>query len=65
MKVFWTKEAFARLREIEYFISEDNNLAAINFVNALVEKAESLSDHPEKGRVVPEFSIKENRGDSI
>jgi addiction module RelE/StbE family toxin len=58
MKVFWTKEAFERLSEIENYISNDNPLAGINFIDALIEKTESLSRHPEKGRVVPEFSIK-------
>ena len=61
MKIFWTKEAFLRLQEIEEFIAGDNPTAAIEFVDKLISAAESLVDHPEKGRVVPELSLENIR----
>ncbi|MEW6509138.1 MAG: type II toxin-antitoxin system RelE/ParE family toxin [Bacteroidota bacterium] len=57
MKVFWTKESIVRLNEIESHIARDNPNAAIKFIDYLISLAESLSKNPERGRIVPEFSI--------
>ncbi len=57
MKLLWTKEALARLREIEEYISQDNPAAAVDFVDKLISLAETITDNPEKGRIVPELSI--------
>ncbi len=61
MKVFWTKESIDRLNEIELYIARDNPNAAIKFIDILISLAENLSKNPKRGRVVPEFSIKEIR----
>lgn len=61
MKIFWTKEALLRLQEIEEYISRDNSVAAIEFVDKLISVAETIVDYPEKGRVVPELSIEKIR----
>lgn len=61
MKIFWTKEALFRLQEIEEYISRDNPIVAIEFVDKLISVAETLSDNPEKGRVVPELSLENIR----
>lgn len=61
MKLFWTKEAILRLQDIEEFISKDNPSAAIKFVDNLISIAETIADHPEKGRVVPELSLENIR----
>ncbi|MDP2302749.1 MAG: type II toxin-antitoxin system RelE/ParE family toxin [Ignavibacteria bacterium] len=61
MKIFWTKEAILRLQEIQNYISRDNTAAAIEFVNELISVAETISDYPEKGRIVPELSIEKIR----
>ena len=58
MKLFWSKEALDRLNEIELYISRDNPNAAIKFIDSLISLTENLSKNPERGRVVPEFSIK-------
>jgi len=58
MKVFWTKESINRLREIENYIARDNTNAAIKFIDNLILLTENLSKNPERGRVVPELSIK-------
>ena len=58
MKVFWTKESLNRLREIEEYIAHDNTDAAIKFIDNLILLTDSLSKNPERGRVVPELSIK-------
>ncbi len=57
MKIFWTKEALLRLQEIEEYISRDNPVAVIEFVDKLISAAETLIDNPKKGRVVPELSL--------
>jgi plasmid stabilization system protein ParE len=58
MKVFWTKEALDRLNEIELYVALDNPNMACKFIDSLISVAEKLSKNPERGRVVPEFSIK-------
>jgi len=57
MKMFWTKEALLRLQDIEEYISRDNSIVAIEFVDKLISLAETLIDNPKKGRIVPELSL--------
>jgi addiction module RelE/StbE family toxin len=61
MKIFWTKEALLRLQEIDEYISIDNPVVAIEFVDKLISHAETLIDNPEKGRIVPELSLENIR----
>lgn len=61
MKIFWTKEALLRLQEIEEYISKDNPVVAIEFVDNLISLAETLINNPEKGRIVPELSLENIR----
>ncbi|MBI9071228.1 MAG: type II toxin-antitoxin system RelE/ParE family toxin [Melioribacteraceae bacterium] len=61
MKLLWTKEALFKLQEIEKYIAKDNSVTAINFIDKLISAGESILDNPEKGRVVPELSIKNIR----
>lgn len=61
MKITWTHEALKRLIEIEDYIAEDSQTRAVKFINQIIQKAESLKKHPQKGRIVPEFSIPELR----
>ena len=61
MKILWTKEALLRLQEIEEYISRDNPIAAIEFVDKLISVAETLIDNPKKGRVVQELSLENLR----
>ena len=61
MKLLWTKEALLRLQEIEEYISRDNPVAAVEFVDKLIFLAETIVDNPKKGRVVPEFSLENIR----
>jgi toxin ParE1/3/4 len=61
MKIFWTKEALLRLQEIEEYISRDNPISAIEFVDKLITVAETIIDNPKKGRIVPELSLENIR----
>ena len=61
MKIFWTKEALLRLQEIEEYISRDNPIGAIEFVDKLITVAETIIDNPKKGRIVPELSLENIR----
>lgn len=56
MKIKWSREALERLIEIEDYISKDSPARAAKFVDQLIEHAESLSDKPLIGRIVPELS---------
>jgi addiction module RelE/StbE family toxin len=61
MKIYWTKEALLRLQDIEEFISRDNPIASVEFIEKLISVAETIVDYPEKGRIVPELSIEKIR----
>ena len=56
MKVLWTHESLERLLEIEDFIAQDSPRRARQFIGLLIEKGETLSDNPRRGRTVPEIS---------
>ncbi len=56
MKIRWTHEALDQLIEIEDYISKDSPARAIQFVDQLIEHAESISDKPRVGRIVPELA---------
>ena len=61
MKIVWTQEAVNRLISIEEFITDDSPTRATKFISQIINKAESLKKHPNKGRIVPEFSLPELR----
>jgi len=61
MKVFWTEQAFERLKEISDYISVDSATAASEFINRIIERGENLGRFPKAGRKVPEIDSKEIR----
>jgi toxin ParE1/3/4 len=56
MKIKWTHEAVEQVIEIEDYISKDSPARAIQFVDQLIEHAESITDKPHMGRTVPELA---------
>ena len=60
-KIVFTKPAIQDLNNLVAFISRDNPLAGEQFGYAIVDKAESLAEHPFLGRAVPEFKIESLR----
>jgi addiction module RelE/StbE family toxin len=56
MNVVLSSEALRMLDEIERFIAQDNPQRAIEFIDRLLEKGDSIASFPEIGSVVPEFS---------
>jgi toxin ParE1/3/4 len=48
-QIRWTREAERWLREIHDYIAEDNPAAALRTVQAIYERAESLTRFPERG----------------
>lgn len=54
-KLVWSKESLLRLQEIEDYIAKDNPKVAIEFVNKIIERVESIILHHQKGRIVPEI----------
>jgi toxin ParE1/3/4 len=55
VKVVWTDGARADLRELVAYIAEDNVSAARNMAARLRKQSGLLQEHPEMGRMVPEF----------
>ena len=61
MKIVWTQESVTRLISIEEFIADDSSTRATKFITQIIKKTESLKKHPNKGRIVPEFSLPDLR----
>jgi plasmid stabilization system protein ParE len=55
MKVAWTEQAFARLAEVQSYISADDPTAAARFVGRLAQRTLLLARTPGMGRIVPEL----------
>ncbi len=53
-EVKWSREALERLAEIEQYIALDSPERAVGFIDYLIEQAELIPFHPEKGRIVSE-----------
>lgn len=54
-KVIISPSAQSDLSDIVAYIARHNRAAAIRMGHALIARAESLGQFPEKGRVLPEF----------
>ena len=62
MKVVWTEQAWGRLLEIERFIARDDARAATRLVDKLIDRGDSLKEHPRRGRRLldlPESGLRE------
>jgi toxin ParE1/3/4 len=57
VKIFWAKEALLNLQEIQEYISRDNPVVALEFLEKLISITDVLIDFPSKGRIVPELSL--------
>lgn len=55
MKVVWTEQAWDRLLEIERFIARDDASAATRLLDKLIDRGDSLKEHPRRGRRLPEL----------
>lgn len=54
-KVIWARVAEADLNNIILYIAEESPINARKILNKIKEKASSLKQFPERGRVVPEL----------
>jgi len=61
VKIVWSPLAVERLESIIAYISKDNATAAHKMVERIINKVESLSAFPERGRKVPEINREEIR----
>ncbi len=61
MKVVWTEEAQAHLDGIYQYIARDAPLYAKRVVDKLTRRSEQLIQHPQSGRIVPEYEDQQLR----
>ena len=59
--VIWTVTAYKDLQNIVEYISQDSMYYALAFYDDVMSKAQTLSDFPHRGRVVPEMDDPEMR----
>ena len=52
----WTERALLRLQQIQDYIAEDQPKNAQHWITRLLDRGDSLSDQPHRGRPVPEYS---------
>ena len=55
-KVILTPQSLEDLRGIVFFIARNNPLRAKSFGNELIDRALTLAELPERGRIAPEIS---------
>ncbi|NOX09217.1 MAG: type II toxin-antitoxin system RelE/ParE family toxin [Gammaproteobacteria bacterium] len=56
MKIFIANSAYSDLDGIkEYYENEDALTVGTQFLTSIIEHIQTLADHPDIGRVVPEF----------
>lgn len=55
VEIVWTEYALDDLQAIYDYIAEDSETYASRFINKLVNKIDIFIEHPEAGRIVPEF----------
>jgi len=60
-KIIWTKVALADLDSIYDFIAKESPFYAQKTIEQFLSRVEILSEFPEIGRVVPEYTKKEVR----
>ena len=59
--IIWTITAYKDLQNIVEYISQDSMYYALSFYDDVMAKAQTLSDFPHRGRVVPEMDDPEMR----
>ena len=59
--IIWTVTAYRDLQSIVEYISQDSMYQALAFYDDVMAKAQTLSDFPYRGRVVPEMDNPEIR----
>ncbi|HWZ16266.1 MAG TPA: type II toxin-antitoxin system RelE/ParE family toxin [Mucilaginibacter sp.] len=55
VKIIWTPFALEDLQSIYDYIAKDSPYYANRFIDKLVDRVDILIDHPEAGKIVPEF----------
>lgn len=61
MKIIWTDESLARLRDIKKYFAQNNPDRARQFIQKIIDRTDILISNPQIGRVVPEISRPEIR----
>ncbi len=56
MEVIWTKLAIQRVNSILNYIAQDNFQAALEWSELIFQRTDQLIEHPESGRIVPEYN---------
>ncbi|HVW12854.1 MAG TPA: type II toxin-antitoxin system RelE/ParE family toxin [Mucilaginibacter sp.] len=55
VEIIWTPFALEDLQSIYDYIAQDSPVYASRYVDKLADRFDILVDHPESGRIVPEF----------
>lgn len=56
VKVIWTDFAIEDLKSIHDCIALDSKTYASKFIEKIIQRVDQLENHPESGRIVPEFN---------
>jgi toxin ParE1/3/4 len=61
VKIVWTDLAIEDLKSIHEYISIDSKFYADRFIAKLISRVNQLANHPQSGRMVPEFGKEDIR----
>jgi len=64
-KLIWSPAARDDLHDIVVFIARDHSDRAMSFGYELISQTDRLQDHPEIGRVVPEYANSRSSRDHL
>lgn len=56
MEIVWTNHALYRLNDFVDYIAKVDLITAEKWALKLIEKTDQIVEHPESGRIVPEYS---------
>ena len=61
MTIIWSPLAIQRVNEIAQYIAQDNDEAAIKWIDTIFKQVERLISFPQSGRIVPETNREQIR----
>ena len=56
MEIIWTNQALHKLNKFIDYIAQDDVVIAEKWALKMIEKTDQLIEHPESGRIVPEYN---------
>jgi addiction module RelE/StbE family toxin len=60
-RIIWTEESLAWLKEIDQYVAQTSDAAAVSVLEGIISKVEMLCEHPRLGAQLVEYREREIR----